>query len=356
MRVAIIGAGISGLSCAIGLKRNGIIPTIFEKTGDIGDDPGYLIASFRLFNNSLRSPMKYLKKNYDINLTAIHSLDEIIMISLNKKISAKGSLGYIFKKSSEKDSLENQLASIADTPVNFDTNINLKDLKNNFDHIIVATGSHTIADELNTWKLTFQAHIRTAKIVGDFKPGLIKIWLNKDYSNNGYGYLITEDHKRAELALVVSDITHHELDYYWQEFLLGEKIEYSILHTNDIEHHVGYAQPAHMGNIYFIGNAGGMVDNFLGFGTIRSIESGFIAARSIIKNLDYRSLLQPLIKDVNAMYEYRKMINNLDNNDYDTLLSFIGLPVVKQLLYNNPLYKAKHGVLFPKLINTLKKK
>lgn len=37
MKIAIIGAGLAGLSCAIVLEKQGIIPDIFEKTGFIGD-------------------------------------------------------------------------------------------------------------------------------------------------------------------------------------------------------------------------------------------------------------------------------------------------------------------------------
>ena len=57
MKVAIIGAGISGLSCAIELQRHGIKPTIFEKTKTLGDKPGNLVATLRMFHRSLRNPI-----------------------------------------------------------------------------------------------------------------------------------------------------------------------------------------------------------------------------------------------------------------------------------------------------------
>jgi len=37
MDIAIMGAGLSGLSCAMTLEKNGISPTIFEKRSQIGD-------------------------------------------------------------------------------------------------------------------------------------------------------------------------------------------------------------------------------------------------------------------------------------------------------------------------------
>ncbi|HYE12409.1 MAG TPA: NAD(P)/FAD-dependent oxidoreductase [Patescibacteria group bacterium] len=354
MKVAIIGAGLSGLSCAIELKNLGVTPTVFEKSDKIGDLPGYLLTSLRLFTKTIDSPMAYLKKNYNIDIKDFHTLDEIVMVSPNKTISAKGSMGYIFEKGPDKTTLENQLSLAADLSINFNTYINLNDIKKDFDHIVVATGSPIIAEELNVWITTFRAQIRIAKVLGDFKPGLLKIWLNKNYANNGYGYLTTKTKKMAELILIVSDIEHNELDDYWNTFISGENIKYDITAVNDIPHIIGYSKPVHMGNIYFTGNAAGMIDSFLGFGSIRAIESGVLAARAIAKNLDYSKLIDPLLKEVDFMYNYRKMINNLNNNDYDKLVSFIGLPVIKQMLYNNPIYKAKHGILFPKIINLFK--
>ncbi len=37
LKVAIIGAGTSGLSCAIELERHGIYPEIFERNSFIGE-------------------------------------------------------------------------------------------------------------------------------------------------------------------------------------------------------------------------------------------------------------------------------------------------------------------------------
>lgn len=99
-----------------------------------------------------------------------------------------------------------------------------------------------------------------------------------------------------------------------------------------------------------MGNTGGMIDNFLGFGMIKAIDSGILAARAIVENLDYDKLVKPYVRVVKQLYEYRKMLNVLTNKDYDTDISILGLPLIKHMVYNNPLYKAKLGILAPKLI------
>ncbi|MGE5405685.1 MAG: FAD-dependent oxidoreductase, partial [Candidatus Saccharibacteria bacterium] len=41
MKVAILGAGIAGLACAIELERNGIVPVVYERDAN----PGWLWPS-----------------------------------------------------------------------------------------------------------------------------------------------------------------------------------------------------------------------------------------------------------------------------------------------------------------------
>lgn len=68
MNVAIIGAGISGLSCAIELRRNGIPTTIFEIKNYIGEGTDLGVCRLRLFDSFFSNPMEYLSKYYNIHL------------------------------------------------------------------------------------------------------------------------------------------------------------------------------------------------------------------------------------------------------------------------------------------------
>jgi digeranylgeranylglycerophospholipid reductase len=317
MKVAIIGAGISGLSCAIELQKHGITPVIFEKTKMLGDKPGYLIATLRMFYSSLRSPMSFIKSKYGISIVPEHPINEMVMVAPNKTVSVKGNHGYAFLKGIEENSLEHQLASFIDAPIQFDSGIEIQDIKNNFDYIIVANGDRTIPNALNLWTTTYMAKCRLATISGDFDQNTLVFYLNKSYGKNGYGYLLARSANVAELLLAVSDITMDKLDYYWNEFLITENIKTSVIKYHDFEHSIGYPSTNQFENLYFAGNCGGMIDDFLGFGTLRAIESGVLAARSIVQNKDYNRLLVPFKKEVKQMYEYRKMLNVLTNKDLD---------------------------------------
>lgn len=356
MKVAIIGAGISGLSCAVELRRHGITPAIFEKTKMLGDKPGYLLASLRLFHRSYRNPMNFLKSKYGISLTPLHPIKKMVMVVPNKTVTSKGNHGYIFQKGIEQNSLEHQIAAYLDIPVEFDADIKIQDIKNDYDHIVVANGGNSIVKELNLWTTTFMAKARIASIEGDLKQDTMIFWLNKSYAKNGNAYLLAKNETEGELVLATSDIKMDKLDYYWNEFLITENIPYNIIRYHDIAHDIGYPSTNQYDNIYFIGNCGGMIDDFLGFGMTRAFESGILAARAIVNGQNYNKLLEPFKKEVGNLSEYRKMMNVLDNNDLSTDMSIIGVPVLKQIIYNNPLYKAKYGVLAPKIITYFKKK
>ena len=75
----------------------------------------------------------------------------------------------------------------------------------------------------------------------------------------------------------------------------------------------------------------------MGFGAVNAIESGILAAKSIVKGLDYNELIKPMKKHVTKLHEFRKALNSFDNKDLNRLITFLGLPVVKQLISTIPL-------------------
>ncbi|WP_353505385.1 NAD(P)-binding protein [Clostridium sp. Marseille-Q2269] len=68
MKVAIMGDGISGLSCAKTLEMYGIKPTIFEKRNRVGDRFVNAEAMFSVLDEPIKDCIPYLRGNYNINL------------------------------------------------------------------------------------------------------------------------------------------------------------------------------------------------------------------------------------------------------------------------------------------------
>ncbi|MCT4605157.1 MAG: NAD(P)-binding protein [Marinisporobacter sp.] len=339
MKVAIIGGGLSGLSCAFELKKHGIIPTVFEKKIYIGDHLDYTIVFLRIFDPFFETPIKYLNKNYGLKIKPLNQLNKITMLGPTKKTTIHGKLGFIFKKNRESDSLENQILKQLDLPIIFDKYIHPKDFKNDFDAIVCANGDNLFSNELNNWHTTLSTHSRIATVIGDFNPNALTMWLNTKYTKHVYAYMLPFSKDKANLTLTVENSSYDELDYYWKKFLNLENINYHILETRDIEHTAGRVDTLKLDNIYFTGNSAGLLGNLLGFGAMNAIESGILVGKAIAKNLDYNEMMTPILKNIAYLYRFRKKMNTFTNKDYDRLISFLGLPLIKQYIYNNPFYK-----------------
>ena len=90
-KVAIIGGGIGGMECALVLKQRGHIPTIFEKSGELGGL--FLTASAMTFKENDKELIRWylneiekegidVRLNTEINdLGTLHGFDEIIVAS-----------------------------------------------------------------------------------------------------------------------------------------------------------------------------------------------------------------------------------------------------------------------------------
>ena len=68
---------------------------------------------------------------------------------------------------------------------------------------------------------------------------------------------------------------------------------------------------------------------------------------------DYDKLLKPISTNIRKLHDLRKVFNTFDNNAIDSVLSFIGAPGIKQLIYNNPLFKFKYASPLANLVSSL---
>lgn len=355
MKVAIVGAGAAGLSCAYEFKKHGITPTVFEKHRRIAEDVDFVTTTLKLFDISYSDPIKNLRNKYGIEIKPSNTLKEIVMNSQNEQTIIKGAKGYFFIRGEYQDSLESQLARIADVPIIFDKKIYIEDIRDKYDYVIDATGTFDYAKKLGIMTPYLEGFSRVAVIDGKFNVNTATMWLNTEYSKNCFVFQIPHSENKACVAITVNNITQPELDYYWKNFIIGENIKNTIIKTKDILHEAGNLSNHKVGNVYFVGKAGGFLGQVLGLGMYNAIETGVLAARSIIKNKDYEKLVQYNVEFFKKTNEFRKALNKFDNKDFDNLVSFLGLPVIKQAIYNNPFAKITQGTILAKVYNKFKK-
>lgn len=342
MHVAIIGAGIAGMSCAIKLQKYGIKPVIFEKNARIGDNADFVAVSFRIFSKSIIKPFNYHEKKYGIKINPINSLNEIHMKSRSNEIILKGNHGFLYKRGIDNFSIENQLASLLEVPVQYDSIINFNDIKDNYDYLVIASADSTIPKKLKVWSSSLNAYVRIATVLGSFNPNSAKIWFNTAYARNCFAYLGPLNNREARLTLIVNDISGPDLDFYWRKFINKENINYTVVQTRDMEHTVGNVERVNIENIYLTGNTGGFIDDFMGLGIFKSMESGILAAKAIAEGSDYNKLVKPLQDNTRKIHEYRKAVNTFDNQSFDNIVNLLCKPGLKQFIYNNPFFRARH--------------
>lgn len=132
MEVAIMGAGMSGLSCAITLEKQGIKPTIFEKRSCVGDRFINAEAMFSILNRPIKDCIDYLSKNYGIYLNPVDEVNKLIIHSKNEVASIEGRMGEINVRSRHDNSYERQLEKQVNTKINFNSNYEYEELCKNF--------------------------------------------------------------------------------------------------------------------------------------------------------------------------------------------------------------------------------
>jgi len=354
MKVAIIGAGLSGMACAHELEQHGIQPIIFEKKHVVGETYHHVGALLQLIYRPIKEPLSYIRKNFNIHLAPLAPLTSIEMNTVNRTRAINGNLGWLFKRGQDPGTVENQLASQIKSRIIFNTFATLDDLKDQYDHIIVATGNNSlIPTSLGISTPILQTWVRGQVVLGEFDPNKLVMWTNTNYMKNGYAYLTPFSKERASLILIVPNTTREELEYYWNLFVDLEKLNYTVIEQFEEDHTANHVYPKQVENIVFVGTAGGFLDPFLGFGQFSALASGHLAARSIITGQPFEELAKELSGIMKSSIAIRDRINTLDNKKYDVLVTLLGNPIVSKLVYGTNLNYLKYTSESLTLLNKL---
>ncbi|SHI85975.1 NAD(P)/FAD-dependent oxidoreductase [Desulfofundulus thermosubterraneus] len=333
-RIAIIGAGISGLACALELERHGIAPAIFEQRSRAGETFNHVGGLLQLMSRPIRDEMDYLRKELHLPVKALAPLKRIIMHMPNVTRTVTGKLGYLLLRGQDENSTESQLYSFLKTPVYFNRYANWQVLARHYDYVVVADGTPTVARTLGCWQEFLKTWVRGAVVLGNFDPNTLIMWVNTKYTRHTYAYLTPFNAHRASLILIVSNSNADEVEEKWRLFWEMEELDYQVLENFSVQHTSGYCYPPQVGNVLMIGNAGGFMEPFLGFGVMASIRSGVYAGRALARGESYTSLTSDLRRKISYLATLRQLLNNMENEDFDNLVKLITTPGIKQFIYN----------------------
>jgi digeranylgeranylglycerophospholipid reductase len=340
MKVAIIGAGLSGLTCALELEKKGIIPDIFEKDNNVGwawSEVSYW--PFMIYND-IGDPRDYLKNKYEVDIKPITVCHTNIMKSPNQKITIQGNLGYLLSRGKGNESLENQLQlGFRKVAIQYNTPTDYKELSKKYDWVVLSTGRDTEARELNVWEDEGPIRIIEAVVIGNFDPDASTLYFNTEYAGTGHARLTPFNSVQAILSLYVIGLNNYDTETLFKNFIQTEglsNLELICTITLPI-HYNGRVTKTKVGNILLTGKSAGLTESLIGTGGVEALISGVLAGRSIADNQDYEALVKPLQIHSDNISAFRKIVNTYNNTDFDKLLSFLDTPVIKQLMYNTKL-------------------
>jgi digeranylgeranylglycerophospholipid reductase len=340
MKIAIIGAGISGLSCAYECEKLGVIPDVYERDASVGWPWASVNFLPTILMRKYGDIRNYLKKNFDISFTPLNECKNIILRSPNQEVRINGDLGRFMIRGKSIDSHENQLLrKLIKTSIHYNSLVDFKVLAKQYDYVVIATGRDSEARELKVWEDMGMVYIISGEALGSFNDKGSVIYLNTEYSGTGYARITPYSSTQALVGLYNIGYSEFETDSLFDKFLKMEKLEnleftYKL---TPVPFTTGRVSKFQIGNILLAGRSAGLTERFMGVGGLEAIISGIYAARSIIQKLDYETLIKPLKDHVENISSFRNAIKNYTNDDFDKLLKLLGTPGIKQLMYNSKL-------------------
>ncbi len=334
MKVAIVGAGPSGMACALELEKHGILPVLFEKRHRPGELFDHCAAVLQLFTRPY-DPLGHLNKKFGIDIRPIGPIKHIIMKSPQKQVAVNGNLGYFVMRGHDPASVESQLYSRIKSKLVTNTQVDYLELSRRFDFVVVADGGYNSSRTEGIWSLIYPTKLIGGVVLGKFDMTRMHMWVDTRYSLTGYAYLCPIEPKRAFLGLIVTERTPEKARILWEKFWEMEKLPYDLVNEILIEHNAGFIYPHQVGNMLFVGIAGGFQEPFLGFGLASSVKSGVLAARSIATGRNYEDLLFQLKEDMLHSLLLRDMFNDVNNDHLNLLMKSINIPGIKQFVYNS---------------------
>jgi flavin-dependent dehydrogenase len=365
--VAIMGAGLSGLACAITLEKHGVTPTVFEARRKVGDRFVNGEALLSIFTRPVHDCIASLSEDYGIFLKPTSHIQKMEIYSKREKALIEGKLGFTNIRGREADSFESQLERQLRTKIQFNSEKSYEQLAKEYTHVVLATGDGSYAKKNRNYREDLTVSIKGVTVEGSFDPFSVSAWLDYDLAPYGYSYLIPFSEKEAGVALSISNIpqnAHVDINRLWDSFYqkLQEDMKQELRVTDEYQitnYVTGICETPRIGNTFYVGNCFGTMMPFMGFGQYPSILSGIYAAYDLCGIGKYEELMEPLRKSYDDSLVLRRAMEQLTNDGLDRIIhrldGFLGEKIM-EMKFISPLKLASHLLLpYIKLTNGVSK-
>ncbi|MBL4933060.1 NAD(P)/FAD-dependent oxidoreductase [Clostridium paridis] len=331
MEVAIMGAGMSGLSCALTLEKHGIKPRIFEKRSRVGDRFVNGEAMFSILNRPIKDSIEYISKEFDIHLKPITETNKIVIHSKNEVGSIEGKIGYLNIRGRHENSYESQLAKQVKTEINYNSIYSYEDLCKKYDYVVLATGDGEYACDLGNYRCDLTCKMKGVSVEGEFNRDVPEVWFNYEVVPKGYGWLIPYSEREANIVIAYPCTPNNiklDLNQVFENFysLICEDINQKPRITDEFQftrYMMGICNSPKIDNTYFVGNCFGAISPGLGFGQFTAILTGVYSAYDICGIDKYEKLVRPLFDNYNNSLELRRYLQNLTDDKLDSSIKLL---------------------------------
>ncbi|WP_181350895.1 NAD(P)/FAD-dependent oxidoreductase [Thalassobacillus sp. CUG 92003] len=341
MNIAIIGAGLAGLSCALTLEKHGHSADIFEQSKTIG----FKLRIAELMTPVLHAPIndvvQFFSEHHDIHLKPTSSVQKIHVHSPHASSFVEGKLGFINMRGDHPEAYEKQLAEqLVHSKIHYNQHVSYEEVAKAYTHVVVATGDPMDTEKFQPFDTAFKSTFAGAIVSGDFKRNEVHTWFDTTFAPKGMAYLLPHSESQGTLVVVYpqyEDTLKQDPDKLWKATLAhaSETLNQTIVIEDAFsikDYIVGKSAYPRIGNTFFVGNCFGAITPFLGFGQTGSILSGIYAAQDMCGLGQYEELTQSLYQDYHDSLTLRRAIERLSNHQLDLVTKSLRIKAVENAI------------------------
>ncbi|MCI3927070.1 NAD(P)/FAD-dependent oxidoreductase [Paenibacillus sp. TRM 82003] len=328
MKIAVMGAGLSGLACAITLEKCGVQPAIFERRGRVGDRFVNGEALLSIYTQPVHDCIASLSEQYGIYLKPTGNIQRMIVYSKHEQAIIEGQLGHTNIRGREEDSFESQLARQVNSPIQFNSERTYEELLRDYTHVILATGDSDYAKKTRNFREDLKVSIKGKTVEGSFDRYEVRAWMDYDIAPYGYGYLIPFSEKEANVVIALPDIPKNaeaDIEALWERYYMRvqEELKQPLRITDGFRitgYPMGICRSARIGNTFYVGNCFGSMMPFMGFGQYVAILTGIYAAYDLCGIGRYEELTRPLRQSYENSLVMRRAMETVSNDGLDRVV------------------------------------